>query len=463
MNGRLVYASLFAVILTVGFAYTSAAQEAAKPRHAPDALPGVEPEMLTSAYWIALQPDADTVILSSADIARFNAKNRAKADVKESYEGPLKNPILPLDLPVSMPGDSLAARLAHNRDQLYDPDPLYGSRDYYDNRLAIWSTAMKDELAAKLNAAAVPRTIIRRFGIVVNHTSVRQYPTSVPGYSDTRVMLDRFQITDLHIGYPVAVLHESAEGDYLLAETPLAVGWIPAADVALANRETVRTLAYPKSFIMGRADRVPVYGDPGCRNFARFLFMSETMPLAAKSAKGYTVRMGYRKPDGSLGVTAGYLRPGADVHEGWLPYTKRTVLEQMFRLLNTPYGWHGQDNKRDCVGTLRVVFRCAGIETGRAITLASENRVPVNPKLSDAEKTAIVSGIEPVITVASNPGHTALLLGKGRNGKLYFMHQGGWGYKDANGENLIVNRVSINSVEHSWFSISQPDLYTVMK
>ena len=30
----------------------------AKSLHAPDALPGVEPEMLTAAYWIALQPDA---------------------------------------------------------------------------------------------------------------------------------------------------------------------------------------------------------------------------------------------------------------------------------------------------------------------------------------------------------------------------------------------------------------------
>ncbi len=462
MFGNTFRATAITVMCAIGFACALTAQEAAKPRHAPDALPGVEPEMLTAAYWIALQSDADTVILTPTDIARFNAKNRAKK-VSESFEGPLKNPILPLDLPASMPGDSLTARLAHNRDQLYNPDPLYGSRDYYDNRLVIWSAAMKDELAAKMNLAAIPRTVTRRFGLVVNHTGVRQYPTSVPGYSDARVMLDRFQITDLHIGYPVAVLYESADGDYLLAETPLAVGWIPSADVGFADRETARALAYPKDFLMGRADRVPVYGDPGCRSFARHLYMSETMPLAAKSTKRYTVRMGYRKPDGSLGVTTGYLRPGADVHEGWMPYTKRTVLAQMFRLLNTPYGWHGQDNKRDCVGTLRVVFRCAGLETGRAISLASDNRVPVDPKLSDAEKTAIVSGIEPVITVASNPGHTALLLGRARNGKLYFMHQGGWGYKDENGEQLIVNRVSINSVEHSWFSISQPDLYTVMK
>lgn len=458
-----VRAVLPALICALGFTAASPAQETKKPRHAPDALPGVEPEMLSAGYWIALQPDADTVIMTPVEIERFNARNRAKSGRGEWFEGPLSNPILPLALSNTMPGDSLRVRLEHNRGQLYNPDPLYDSIDFYDSRLAIWSDRMKDELAAKLNLDAVPRTITRRFGLVVNHTGVREYPTSVPGYHDAKVMLDRFQITDLNLGYPVAVLHESRDGDFLFVESPLALGWVPAADVALGSREAVRKLTESRDFLVGTGDTAPVYGDPGFRNFARHLFMSETMPLVRKTGKGYVVRMGYRKPDGSLGTADGYLKPDADVHAGWLPYTKRNMLTVMFKLLNTPYGWHGQDNKRDCVGTLRVAFRCAGIETGRNIDAASENRIPMDPKLGDAEKLARLAGIEPVITVASNPGHFALYLGKGRNGKMYFMHQGGWGYQDENGEHLIVNRVSINDVEHRWFSVSQPDMYTVMK
>ena len=172
--------------------------------------------------------------------------------------------------------------------------------------------------------------------------------------------------------------------------------------------------------------------------------------------------MPYRAPDGSLQLTEGHVRPDADVHAGLLPYTKRSVLTEMFKLLNTPYGWHGQDNKRDCVGTLRVVFRCMGIETGRSIEQASGNRIPMDSKLSDAEKLTKVAAIEPVITIVSNPDHVALLLGKAKNGKLYFMHQGGWGYDEGN-QHFIVNRVSINDVQHKWFSISQPTLYTVMR
>jgi hypothetical protein len=449
------------VLSLLSFVSPALGQEG-KQRHAPDALPGVEPEMLSPEYWIAIQPDADTVIMTPEEIGRFNAEIRSKKTDGEKFEGPLFNPILPLDLPASVPGDSLRALLEHNRSQLYTPDPLYGSREFYDNRLAIYSERMKDDLSAKMNIAAIPGTIARRFGIVVNHTGVRQYPTSVPGYSDTKVMLDRFQVTDLNIGYPVAVLHESADGDFLFVESPLARGWTPAVDIALAGRSAVRKIVEDHNFIMAAGERVPVYGDPGFRSFARYLYLSETMPLARKDAKGYVLRMPYRRPDGSLGMTSGYVRPDADVHPGWLPYTKRAILTQMFKLLNTPYGWHGQDNKRDCVGALRVVFRCAGIETGRSIGMASKNRIPVEQKLSVPEKIAKVSAIEPVITVVSSPGHTALLLGKGRNGRLYFMHQGGWGY-DENGEHLIVNRVSINDVEHVWFPISQPNLYTVMR
>ncbi len=458
-----VRAVLSTLICALAFTVAAPAQEAKKPRHAPDALPGVESAMLSADYWVALHPDADMVIMTPDEIARFNARNRSKTGRAERLGGPLFNPILPLERPDSMPGDSLRTRLEHNRSQLFDPDPMYGSTDFYDGRLAIWNERMKDELAAKMNIGAIPKTITRRFGLVVNHSGVREYPTAVPGYHDTKVMLDRFQITDLNLGYPVAVLHESRDGDFLFVETPLSLGWVPAGDVALGTRESVRKLAESRDFLVGIGDTLPVYGDPGFRNFARFLYMSETMPLVRRTGKGYTVRMGYRKPDGSLGTAEGYLRPDADVHVGWMPYTKRTVLTRMFKLLNTPYGWHGQDNKRDCVGTLRVVFRCAGIETGRSISMASESRIPMDPKLGVDEKLTRLAGIEPVITVASNPGHVALYLGKGRNGKMYFMHQGGWGYPDENGEPLIVNRVSINDVEHRWFPVGQPDLYTVMK
>ena len=458
-NTAILRLVIFSFLMTVS---TSQAQDS-KPRHAPDALPGVEPEMLKPEYWIGLHKDADTVVMTPREITRFNRNVRTKKVERISCEGPLRNPLLPLELPEKYPGDSLRVWLESNSDKLFHPDDMWGSRDLYDGRNAIYNDAMKQDLVDDMNMDGIPDVITRRFGIIVNHTNVRQYPTHVPGYHNTETELDRFQITDLTIGNPVAVLHKSVDGDFLYVESPIARGWIDARDIAVADRRTILDLTENRRFLMAAGDKVPIYGDPSFENFARYFYMSATIPLLSNDRNMYTVEMPYRNPDGSLGIVNGYVKQDADVHIGRLPYTKRSIITQMFKLLNTPYGWHGQDNKRDCVGTLRVVFRCCGLMTGRQMRDASAWRVEFDSSLERQEKIAEVSKIEPVITTASGPGHIALYLGKARNGMLYFMHQGGWGYNDEDGNHLIVNRVSINPVTHSWYSIERPNVFTTMK
>jgi len=459
--GILKTAAVLSMFLLIAAA-ASIAQDA-KPRHAPNALPGVEPQMLTPDYWIALHDDADEVIMDREEIERYNEMIRTMPGGRESFEGPAWNPISVLDLPDQTPGPAVSARLMSNRNQLFDPDPLYGSTDYYDGRLVTWSDDMKKALGEKMNIDAVPALIERRFGVTVRRTGVRQYPTHVPGYHNNKTMLDRFQITDICGCQPVAVLHRSKDGDFLYVETPLAYGWIDAGDIALAGRDEVREIVGNENFVMAAADKVPVYGDPAFEHFSRWFFFSGRMPLLAHNANVYVVRMPRRKPDGSLEIVNGYIKAGADVHIGWFPYTKANVLRQFFKLLNTPYGWHGQDGKRDCVGVLRVLFQCFGIETGRSVRYASQNIITMEKSLSTEEKMKRAAEIEGIITVASNSGHATLFLGKAHNGMLYFMHQGGWGYKDDDGTHLYVNRVSMNAANHKWFSIDAPTHYAVIR
>jgi len=457
----------FTIILAVAvlMLWTSVSwsqSEKPKQKHAPNALPGVEPEMLTPEYWASLHNDADEVIMTLEEIRRFNEHVRNKKVERTSHEGTLSNPILPLDLPATTPGNTLRIRLESNVEKLFSPKDMWGSRDIYDGRNAIYNDSMKQDIVDQMNCDDIPAIITRRFGIIVNHASVRQYPTHVPGYHNTTSELDRFQITDLCIGNPVAVLHESIDGDFLYVESPLAQGWIGTEDIALADRETIRSLTDDTRFLMAADHRVPVYGNPSYKHFARYIYLSATMPLIRSDSAGYVVKMPYRMPDGSLGIVNGYIKPDAGVHIGYLPYTKRSILNQMFKLLNTPYGWHGQNNKRDCAGALRVVFRCCGIVTGRRLSSASKQQVKFESKMSTEEKIAAVAQIEPVITTASGPGHVALYLGKAHNGKLYFMHQGGWGY-DEGDQHFIVNRVSINEATHRWYHINTPNLFTTIR
>jgi hypothetical protein len=78
------------------------------------------------------------------------------------------------------------------------------------------------------------------------------------------------------------------------------------------------------------------------------------------------------------------------------------------------------------------------------------------------EKTKAVEQLEPVVTMAGNAGHIVLLLGKAKNGKLYFMHQAGWGY-DEDKQHYIVNRVSINAADFKWYAIGAPNVFTTFR
>ncbi|MCE5251909.1 SH3 domain-containing protein [bacterium] len=462
-----------AVLITV-FSTPVWSQEP-KPRHAPDILPGVEPEMNTPGYWIRLQLDADTVIMTPEEIVKFNEKLRNKhVEFRDRFGKPdpmisnyleklsiglFMNPILPLGLPDTVPGDSLRVWLKDNTDYLF-------SRDFYDNRNAIYSDRMKKDIIGKMNASAVPDVITRRFGLIVKRADMRLYPTSTPGFSETKWEMDYFQTTGVYSICPVAILHESADGDFYYVQSPIARGWMAAENIALADRKTIRKLVEDKNFLMATGSKVPLYGDPEFRNFIRYFYMSATVPLIKQTGKGYTVSLPYRMADGSLGMTQGYVKPDADVHVGYLPYTKRNVITQFFKMLDEPYGWADQQNKRDCSGTGRVVIDCFGFVTGRwpnFILLASDHQTYIDPALSTEAKLAEAAKIEPVITFAGTGGHIVLFLGKAQNGKLYFIQMAGWGYTDENGQNLTVNRVAVNSAEHKWYDINQPKVFMTLR
>jgi hypothetical protein len=134
---------------------------------------------------VALQNDANAVIMSPADIEQFNVNVRKKQVVFSDYYGkedPLRenyftssanglvmNLLQPLELPDSVPGDSVKVRLVKNAELLTNPVPLYGSTDFYDDRNSIYDARMKDDIIRKMNMDGIPSVIKRRFGIIVNH------------------------------------------------------------------------------------------------------------------------------------------------------------------------------------------------------------------------------------------------------------------------------------------------------
>ncbi len=475
---RTRHALLVMLCLLIPFAIAAQAQDddsKPDPLHAPDLLPDVEPEMLTPDYWISTYDNPDEIVMTPAQVESFNARVRnepiefrerfgKKDPMLQNYLQKLSiglymHPILPLDLPATLPGDSLRTWLSDNIEYLH-------SRDFYDSRNATWNERMLGKLEDNINLDAVPNTITRRYGLICRRADVRLFPTSAAGFSETKWEMDFFQTTGEYIISPVAILHESKLGDFYYVQTPVARGWISVEDIALGEKREIRRLT-DADFLMAAEDEVPVYADPGFTRFIQFYRMSSSLPFKEKTGRAWVVSLPYRDIDGSLKTRDAYIRPGADVHVGYLPFTKRNVVNQIFKLIHTPYGWGDQFNKRDCSGTQRVVLRCFGIITGRwpnFVLLAprEENRTYMNPEWNTEKRIEVVSRLEGGITWLGTGGHLVFYLGEGKNGKLYFMHQGGWGY-DEGDQHYWVNRVAINEVTFKWYSIDTPTVFSTFR
>ncbi len=451
-------------------------KEEPKPVHAPDALPDVEPAMLTPEYWIALHRDVDTVVMTPSQIEAWNARVRAKhVELNDVFGkrnplvsnyalkrqvGIFMNPILPLEQPATLSGDSLRTWIAANLEWVR-------SRDFYDGRNAIYNEKMIGELEASMNLAAIPRTITRRFGIIVERGDIRLFPTHIPGYTELRYEMDNFQNTSIYMSAPVAILHESRDGDYLYIESPVARGWISSKTVAVGDPKTIANLIRTDNMLMATANKVPVYGDHDCTVFRQYLYFSEYTPFVKKTSKAWVVRLPERKPDGSIGAVEGYLKLDADVHQGFMPYTKRNIITQAFKLLHQPYGWADQLKNRDCSGTMRVLYRCFGFTMGRwpnfqLLAPPDKHIHYIDPSLSEEDKIAEAAKLEPFTTIAGSGGHVVLWLGRAGNGKYYFLHQGGWGY-DEDGQHFIVNRVALNEATHKWYNIRSAPVFSTIR
>jgi len=370
----------------------------------------------------------------AADIARIEK------------DGPVFNLMDPLAIGTSFDGSIVRGRLEEN-------DRRLAKTTLYDSWELPFTDANKDEIRAAVNLKSLPDAIKPRTGIVARHSSVRLWPTAGHGYL-MKGYLDDINVTSVDIGMPVAVLHASKTGDFLFVMTPVAWGWLPAADIAFAPAAKVRMFRDAPKCIVSSAHLVPLYADAGCTVHAGYLYMGERLPMTGKTAQGYRVQVPVRDFNGNLSFGNGFVRPGPDVSEGFLPYTRRNVITTVFRLLGRPYGWHDSWDERDCGGIMRVVFNCFGIALPRYWSfeqLSTDHALFVGDIKDMAEKAKKLTAMPAGITFTGTTGHIGLYLGS-VDGKPHVIHQCGWNYKDG-GTEYKMARVVVSDYEHVGFNL----------
>ena len=450
--------SFISIILFFTAAHCASAQTPPKLLAAPDIIPPATAEMQNPDFWISKIQNPDRVIMTPDEIVRFNQKNRTRSLVRKDIRGntvtidsviaggpPFTGIYFHLSDPLAIaeyPGSAIAKHIADVGDYVL-------KADLWDRRQITFPERTRHELIAEMNAGGVPGVIRPRYGMLVRHTLNRLVPTSEKVYRGQFQWLDGFQNATLETGMPVAVLHASKSGDWLLIRSEYSLGWVPAANVALGSPAAIRAASSPKNFVVGTVHKIPVYADRTCETWLTDIYMGERLELAAKTSSSFRVTVPVRRPDGTLGSAPGWLRGDAGVSVGWQSYTQRNVIATFFRLLGRPYGWGGTDHERDCVGAVRSVYRTFGIFMPRwtVFELYSTDHVTSFPADTPLEeKYRLLDACEPGITVCGFNWHVVLYLGK-VDGIHYIIHQNGYSYHDAEGTEYRVGRVSVNHTE----------------
>jgi len=396
-------------------------------------VPGTQAFMNTPGFWIGRHPDPDRRVMTYEQIAAMNARTKNDGVGITDIVG----------FPASISGNDLRAELQRN---------LRWTRSggYYLNSGGKPDAAWWQRQEDNLDLGAIEANVSVRFGLITAFCDHRALPLSQGLYrKDINLSFDRLQHDTLDIATPVAILHQSRDGQWFYAASSLTRGWVRAACVAVCTLDIIKSSLWAPKIVVITAAKADLYADEGLRAYLGRIRMGSKLPLEDDGRPGrFRVRLPLRNPDGSCIMVYAYIQE-RDAHLGYLPYTPRTIIDQAFKLLNAPYGWGGQFGEQDCSRYLQQIFATVGLNLPRNSTQQArvgrsiyQNQATGNgrKKLEILRNQAV-----PGLTLLQMSGHIMLFLGW-VDETPYCLHAL-WGYRQGNESTVVVNRVAVTRLD----------------
>jgi hypothetical protein len=330
----------------------------------------------------------------------------------------------------------------------------------YDEQGRAVEESVIDALVANANAAAIPATQQTRFGLVVRRSSLRTFPTHLRVFNEPAdgTDIDRFQEDALFAGTPVAIVHESRDGEWWFVVSPLYAAWIPKRDVAQGTADEVFAYAHKEPYVVVTGARARTVFTPERPEVSELqLEMGQRLPLvngwpAEKPVNGqhsytsYVIELPMRAADGSLHFTPALLQKNSDVAEDYLPLTRANLIRQSFKFLGERYGWGHSYNSRDCSGFVSEVYRSFGVQLPRNTrdqgVSPALNRIAFTADDDHGKRLAVLREAQ-VGDLIYIPGHVMMVIGQDGGGPYVIHDTTGITYRDAAG---VITRVQLNGV-----------------
>lgn len=433
-------------------------------KRAPDVIPGTLPEMRDPAYWIARMKNLDHVILAPDEIQRMNEKYQRKISSHEPFKNVNPDRIPENKRLFNRPGHVLfvpelesmnPTEVAYSVRQQINSGMSYLRGSRYANVASIeYSESEIDSFEHEMALDLVGGEIQILYGITVRTTRQRIVPSWLPqeqGYpGHSKHSWDRWNLCVVKIGKPVRVLHRSRSGAYLFVLSQDGYGWVNTEDVALGDSKEIENYTEAGNFLICTGDRIPYYSDERCMYVSGWLRMGARVPLANTNNQRIILAP-VRKTNGQFTTEKAWVAPDADVHIGFLPYTRRNIVTTAFKLLDNIYDWTGGWFGRNHDSNLRDIFACFGFELpyeGLLFTHYGQTPTVVYPDMDRKEQYRVILEHEPFVTLMnceSGGPHSNLLLGEYNGTPIVFdMH--GYNYQLDDGTWLEVRRCCVGDI-----------------
>ncbi|MEN6349589.1 MAG: SH3 domain-containing protein, partial [Syntrophomonas sp.] len=378
-------------------------------------MPNVRTEMLQADYWINKMADSDRIILNPTQIQDFN-----REIVNE-----LPNLVYNLaDYPTSLTREQLTALI----DIPFPTEPSYRGTKVVDD--SYWG-----KLKEQMNLEGLQEKNQVRYGFTVRRSNLKIYPTAdVIGDEPGDPGFDLFQNSSILAAEPVVILHHSRNGQWYYVQMYNCTGWLPAADVAVGDRDVWIDYQKAPDFIVVTGNYIKLDNEPLLPQISEIEFTMGTRLALARPEEvpgslrdrrvyqNYVVKLPYRNNSGQLEFTMVAVPISNDVTVGYLPYTRANIIRQAFKMQGERYCWGGMLNGRDCSALVLELYRCFGFglarnsdaqEISAGKTMAFEN-------YSVTYREQLLKSVSPGASLHF-PGHEMLYLGED-NGRYYVLN-----------------------------------------
>ena len=375
----------------------------------PSGVIGMQDAYFSPEFWVARAPAPDQVLMAPSAI---QARNARLLQLDDSMH----------DL-AALPAALDRARVEGWIDDL----AAAPSKPLWDEAGKPVAKAALDTIVANRAIDAIPASQPTRFGMVVQRTALRTFPSDLRVFNrQGETDIDRFQESALFPGDAVAIVHASRDKKWLFVVSARYAAWVAAADVAEGDRSSVLGYATraPHRIVTGAKPRT-VFTREEPRVSELQLDMGVRIPLANvaqdKPVNGqhpyasWILDLPVRDGDGRLGFAPALLQRNADTSAGYLPLTRANLIRQSFKFLGERYGWGHAYNGRDCSGFVSEVYRSMGVELPR--NTSDQSVSPVFDRIhfeADAPRAARMAAVDAldVGDLIYIPGHVMMFAGR---------------------------------------------------